>query len=171
MHAAVGSKCDRPAYCGQSCADVLSISDLFAGGSADWARSVSGIRYSYLVELRDTGTHGFRLPVSQILPTGCEAWVGVRELAAHALLNDGFTRPAPPPPPSLPCDTRSNHVTSCRNNHGQEQAAAAAILGEPSSSGARRILTSISYFRSLLGFSLMTPFLALSTMKLLLVVR
>jgi hypothetical protein len=67
--------------------------DAFGGGSADWARAVAKIRYSYLIELRDNGQRGFQLPVDQILPTGREAWAAVRELAAHVLLNDGFTRP------------------------------------------------------------------------------
>jgi len=65
--------------------------DAFGGGSADWARSVAKIRYSYLIELRDR--HGFQLPVDQVIPTGRESWAAVRELAAHVLFNDGFTRP------------------------------------------------------------------------------
>lgn len=69
-------------------------SDVFGGGSADWAHAVARIRYSYLIELRDTGQHGFLLPDDQILPTCQEAWAAVRELGGHILLNVGFTRPA-----------------------------------------------------------------------------
>jgi hypothetical protein len=38
-----------------------------SGGSDDWAKSI-GIKYSYTFELADTGTYGFTLPASQILP-------------------------------------------------------------------------------------------------------
>ncbi|XP_046452056.1 carboxypeptidase B-like [Daphnia pulex] len=38
-----------------------------AGGSDDWAKSV-GIKYSYTFELADSGTYGFLLPSSDILP-------------------------------------------------------------------------------------------------------
>ncbi|KAI9553945.1 hypothetical protein GHT06_019216 [Daphnia sinensis] len=41
-----------------------------SGSSADWAKSI-GIKYTYGVELGDTGTYGFVLPPSQILPI-CE---------------------------------------------------------------------------------------------------
>ncbi len=42
----------------------------FEGGSDDWAKSI-GIKYSYTVELADTGNHGFVLPASFIRPV-CE---------------------------------------------------------------------------------------------------
>nr|CAH0101751.1 unnamed protein product [Daphnia galeata] len=38
-----------------------------AGGSGDWAKSI-GIKYSYTFELADTGTYGFLLSASNILP-------------------------------------------------------------------------------------------------------
>ncbi|XP_032785295.2 carboxypeptidase B [Daphnia magna] len=41
-----------------------------SGSSADWAKSI-GIKYTYAVELGDTGTYGFVLPPSLILPI-CE---------------------------------------------------------------------------------------------------
>ncbi len=31
----------------------------------DWAYAVEGVKYSYALELRDTGRHGFLLPASQ----------------------------------------------------------------------------------------------------------
>ena len=40
------------------------------GGSDDWAKSI-GIKYSYTVELPDTGVNGFVLPASYIPPV-CE---------------------------------------------------------------------------------------------------
>jgi hypothetical protein len=38
----------------------------------DWAYGVANILQAYTVELRDTGTYGFVLPVSQIKPSGIE---------------------------------------------------------------------------------------------------
>lgn len=43
-----------------------------AGGSDDWAKSI-GIKYSYTIELRDKGRHGFVLPANYIVSTAKEA--------------------------------------------------------------------------------------------------
>lgn len=43
-----------------------------AGASDDWAKSL-GIKYSYTVELRDSGRYGFILPASEIERTALEA--------------------------------------------------------------------------------------------------
>lgn len=50
-----------------------------AGGSDDWAKGTLKLKYSYTVELRDTGRHGFMLPADQIIATGKEtmAFMGV----------------------------------------------------------------------------------------------
>ncbi|VDI20475.1 Hypothetical predicted protein, partial [Mytilus galloprovincialis] len=40
-----------------------------AGGSDDYAKGGAGIKYSYTLELRDTGRYGFVLPESSIIPT------------------------------------------------------------------------------------------------------
>jgi len=44
-----------------------------AGGSDDWAKGGAGIRYSYTIELPDTGSYGFILPASKIIQVGSEA--------------------------------------------------------------------------------------------------
>jgi len=44
-----------------------------AGGSDDWAKGGAGIKYSYTIELPDTGRYGFVLPASKALKTGREA--------------------------------------------------------------------------------------------------
>ena len=46
---------------------------IFAGGSDDWAKGGAGIKYSYTVELPDTGRHGFLLPASKTLGSAKEA--------------------------------------------------------------------------------------------------
>ena len=55
--------------------------DPYSGGSADWCRGVAGIKYCYLIELRDTGVYGFLLPPAEIIPTGEEIWAGVQVVA------------------------------------------------------------------------------------------
>ena len=36
--------------------------------------------YAWAVELRDTGRYGFVLPPEQIVPSGWEAWEGIKNL-------------------------------------------------------------------------------------------
>ncbi|MCJ1365983.1 hypothetical protein MMC16_005108 [Acarospora aff. strigata] len=50
------------------------------GTSVDYVNDVSKAQYTFTSELRDTGTFGFVLPVSQILPSGIEAYAGFRYL-------------------------------------------------------------------------------------------
>ncbi|CAH1779637.1 unnamed protein product [Owenia fusiformis] len=52
-----------------------------AGASDDWAKAVAGIKYSYTLELRDTGYWGFVLPVSQITPACEETYAGIVRMA------------------------------------------------------------------------------------------
>jgi len=44
-----------------------------AGGSDDWAKGGAGIKYSYTIELPDTGRHGFLLPSNKAEDVGEEA--------------------------------------------------------------------------------------------------
>lgn len=62
------------------------ISDLAAGGSDDWAYD-QGIKYSFTLELRDTGTYGFLLPESQIRPTCEETMLAVKYIANYVRKN------------------------------------------------------------------------------------
>ncbi len=50
------------------------------GRSVDYVNDVVGADYTFTSELRDTGNHGFVLPPAQILPSGEEAYAGVRYL-------------------------------------------------------------------------------------------
>jgi len=47
---------------------------LASGGSDDYAKGTAGVKYSYTIELRDTGLYGFQLPASQIIPSGEETF-------------------------------------------------------------------------------------------------
>lgn len=50
------------------------------GSSVDYVADVTKAKYTFTIELRDTGTNGFVLPASQILPTGTETYAGFRYL-------------------------------------------------------------------------------------------
>ncbi|KAF9978132.1 putative metallocarboxypeptidase ecm14 [Modicella reniformis] len=52
-----------------------------SGGSIDWTYAEGKVKYSYTVELRDTGLHGFLLPASEILPSSEETMASVMYLA------------------------------------------------------------------------------------------
>ena len=54
-----------------------------AGASDDWAKGEAGIKYSYTVELPDTGRHHFILPPARISGTVREAARAVRAMAAE----------------------------------------------------------------------------------------
>lgn len=53
------------------------------GSSVDYVNDVTGAKYTFTIELRDTGTNGFVLPASQILPTGVETWEGFKYLLTN----------------------------------------------------------------------------------------
>ncbi|KAK0639674.1 carboxypeptidase [Cercophora newfieldiana] len=50
------------------------------GSSVDYVNDVVGADYVFTAELRDKGANGFVLPANQILPSGQEAYAGVRYL-------------------------------------------------------------------------------------------
>ncbi|KAK3740591.1 hypothetical protein QZH41_001064 [Actinostola sp. cb2023] len=45
-----------------------------SGGSKDYTYGQLGVKYSFALELRDTGRYGFLLPPNQIIPTGIETF-------------------------------------------------------------------------------------------------
>lgn len=55
------------------------MSSLKSGTSADYAMQ-NGIKYSYTVQLRDTGTQGFLLSPSYIDSTGLEAYEMIKAM-------------------------------------------------------------------------------------------
>jgi len=66
--------------------DVGSVTEILspgAGGSDDWAKGLGGFKYSYTIEVRDTGRYGFILPANQIIPTAEETWEAVQVMARH----------------------------------------------------------------------------------------
>lgn len=62
---------------------MIMIVDAADGCSVDWGHGTLGAKYSYVVELRDTGRYGFTLPESQIIPTGQETYAGVMALLEY----------------------------------------------------------------------------------------
>ncbi|XP_037382702.1 carboxypeptidase B2 [Talpa occidentalis] len=59
---------------------------LAPGGADDWIHDL-GIKYSFTIELRDTGKYGFLLPERYIKPTCKEALTAVSKIASHVLMN------------------------------------------------------------------------------------
>jgi len=51
-----------------------------SGGSDDWAKGGAGIKFSYTVELPDTGRHGFILPARHIKAVGSQATTVVKAM-------------------------------------------------------------------------------------------
>ncbi|KRX48922.1 Carboxypeptidase A1 [Trichinella murrelli] len=62
-------------------------SDPASGGMADWVKSATKIKYTYLIELRpDEWVYdGFILDQAQILPTARETWQGIKVVADAVL--------------------------------------------------------------------------------------
>lgn len=61
-----------------------------SGTASDWAYEKAGIKYSYTIELRDTGTYGFLLPRQQIVPTGEETFNGLLAMIRQMEKNDNL---------------------------------------------------------------------------------
>ncbi|XP_070577614.1 carboxypeptidase B-like [Ptychodera flava] len=65
--------------------DVANTLYVSAGSSLDWAYGVINAKYSYVLELRDTGENGFLLPEDQIEPTAIETFAGIKEAVKYVL--------------------------------------------------------------------------------------
>ncbi|XP_036745594.1 carboxypeptidase B2 [Manis pentadactyla] len=59
---------------------------LAPGGADDWIYDL-GIKYSFTIELRDTGKYGFLLPERYIKPTCTEVLAAVSKIAWHVIRN------------------------------------------------------------------------------------
>lgn len=59
------------------------MSDVHSGTSTDYAMHEAGIKYSFTIELRDTGTQGFLLSPSYIDTTGMEVFEMVKAMADY----------------------------------------------------------------------------------------
>ncbi|KAI9553939.1 hypothetical protein GHT06_019210 [Daphnia sinensis] len=65
---------------------IGSIPDLLyvaSGSSIDWVKGAVGVKYTYTLELRDSGRFGFLLPARQIVPSGKETWVAIHASAVE----------------------------------------------------------------------------------------
>ncbi|TVY81002.1 Metallocarboxypeptidase A-like protein [Lachnellula suecica] len=61
---------------GPICSTIYKVT----GGSVDYVNDVTKSKYVFTIELRDTGSNGFVLPASQILPSAVETYAGLRNL-------------------------------------------------------------------------------------------
>ncbi|KAL8715441.1 MAG: hypothetical protein Q9220_000775 [cf. Caloplaca sp. 1 TL-2023] len=64
---------------GPICPTIYQVS----GSSVDYLTDVTKAQYAFTSELRDTGNYGFVLPANQILPSGVEAFAGLRYLLSN----------------------------------------------------------------------------------------
>ena len=64
---------------------LANLVGLNTGSSADYTYDVLGIKYSFGVELRDTGDTCFELPEDQILPTATENFAALRVIMNRVL--------------------------------------------------------------------------------------
>ncbi|RUS13049.1 hypothetical protein BC937DRAFT_86433 [Endogone sp. FLAS-F59071] len=67
---------DRKYAVGSGCQINIEAS----GSSLDWTYAVGGVKYSYGVELRDTGKYGFLLPPEEIVHSGEEVFAAMLHL-------------------------------------------------------------------------------------------
>jgi len=67
--------------CGPSARTLYAAS----GCSEDWGFAVLDAKYSFVMELRDTGRYGFLLPASQIQESGIETFEAMKALGEHLL--------------------------------------------------------------------------------------
>ena len=56
-----------------------------SGASDDWAKGVAGVKYSYTIELPDTGRYNFILPPSRIAGTVRDAVKAVKSMARELI--------------------------------------------------------------------------------------
>ena len=105
--------------------DPIRSSDLYpaAGDITDWMYGVLG-KYSYTIELRDTGNFGFVLPANQILPTAQENY------AAALVFAERTTTPLSLRFDDVPTEIEANVATpiSIEVNSGVESATTSATL-------------------------------------------
>lgn len=71
-----------------------AILDPVSGGSVDWSYNYLCLKYSFGVEMRDTGNYGFMLPPKYIIPTAEEYFEGVKVLAKRIMAEGAVQRSA-----------------------------------------------------------------------------
>jgi murein tripeptide amidase MpaA len=105
-----------------------------SGVAPDWTfQTMNALSWTF--ELRDTGTFGFTLPASQIVPAATEAWAGIVALAQHIQVRLRLNLSGPPS--SLALSTPANFgVSITTENQYTLQADSANLMWREGDSGA-----------------------------------
>ncbi|ORZ35589.1 hypothetical protein BCR44DRAFT_127466 [Catenaria anguillulae PL171] len=85
-------------YYGDICNTIYPAS----GSATDWMFAKANIRYSFALELRDTGDHGFLLPPEEIVHTVEEMHAGILAAVAGFISRHPSAAPAAAPVPASP---------------------------------------------------------------------
>lgn len=67
---------------------MRQFADLESGTTKDYIYGHLNVRYTFSMELRDTGKYGFLLPSSLIGPTAKEAFEGIKAMILNMKLKD-----------------------------------------------------------------------------------
>lgn len=87
----VSSACEANTVASDTKEKVVRPKMELGGGSAlDWFYHELGVKYTLQIKLRDTGSYGFLLPKTHIVPTGQETFNAVLALGKYLLGNKGI---------------------------------------------------------------------------------
>jgi extracellular matrix protein 14 len=86
----VASACEGAVRSEKAASSGFSRMETGGGSAIDWFYHELGVRYSYQIKLRDTGSYGFLLPKENIVPTGEEAFDAVKYFGDFLLGNKGI---------------------------------------------------------------------------------
>ena len=86
----VSAACEGATTASKDRSKIQPRMDIGGGSALDWFYHELSVKLSYQIKLRDTGSYGFLLPKTNIVPTGQESFNAVLNLARFLLGNTGI---------------------------------------------------------------------------------